>query len=681
MKPVRILFIIFTICFTTLAQAQDYENIPRSNVIENIGGKDYYLHKVSAGQTLYAIAMAYHVKVEDIMSANYGLTEDLKPGQYIKIPASPRDVKQQEKAVNLRRVSKGETIYGLAREYNVSVEEIRALNDGLTDELKEGMLIKLPVAGTAEPLTETDPQQQQQEESFEYQAKSRVSLYELAVKYRVSIDSIYALNPGIDDQLRNGQIIRIPVSEQAETFITHKVRDRQTLNRLSRKYDIDIDRLKSLNPYISRHLQKGQVIRIPLPELTAEQREPTDNIEIIEPEDAERLTPRISEEEHCAGMMKHGEYRIALMLPLFYSVMDSLQIHNQLRGEPEFIKPFAFIQFYEGFMMAVDSLKKLGLNADIYVYNVEDDVFDTKQLLRNPELKRMDLIIGPVYSTSFKIVAEFAREHEIHIVNPLSNREEIIYDNPFVFKVQPTIDEQFHILADFLNTHHGNSQIFLAKHNEYRNALEFGRLKSTLNNKLNNRPYPFTTLYHEIIYMRDSLYTFMHNASTDHDNVVVTYSENNVFIFDIFRNLNELRDTFNITVVGMPRLRDIEDLELEYLNNLNTHMFADDYVDYGDPRVRNFVRGFRQRYATEPVKYAFEGYDTGMYFLSALMKFGDDFGNCIGYYDRRLLNSNFNFERKAGQGFRNVHWKLLEMRKYNLREASRAMKTMEFLPE
>ena len=131
----------------------------------------------------------------------------------------------------------------------------------------------------------------------------------------------------------------------------------------------------------------------------------------------------------------------------------------------------------------------------------------------------------------------------------------------------------------------------------------------------------------------------------------------------------------------MPRWREIEDVELEYLNNLNTHMFTDDFVDYEDVRVQEFVARFRQRYATEPVKFAFEGFDTGIYFLSALMKFGNKFGDCIQYYDKKLLNSNFNFERQNGNGFRNISWKLLEMKNYKLKDATGVIETMDFFPQ
>lgn len=681
MKSVSVLFFIAVLLISGEVKSQDHERVLRSNVVETIGGRDYYLHKVERGQTFHAIARAYHVSLESIVKSNYGLGENLQPGQYIKIPVHPGK-SEQNKGINLRRVEKGETLYNLSREYNVSVEDIRRANDGLPNGLKEGMLVKIPLADRSGVNNHSgEPQEQEVKRYFEFQEKNRETLYELAIRYRVSIDSIYALNPGIDDQLRKEQIIKIPKTSTGKDFVTHTVRDRNTLNRLARWYNIDIDRLREVNPYTSRHLQVGQVVRIPLPEIEEDKPELIDSLMIAEPELPATTGLETTERERCKNMLDTSEYRIALMLPFYFSDLDSISQIEEKTAEPDFIKPFAFVQFYEGFMLAVDSLTKLGLNADIFVYNVEEDVEQAKQLLQNPELTSMDLIIGPLYSNSFTLIADFAESYQIPIVNPLSTRDEILYDNPYVFKLQPSEDDQFKMLVDVLNKDFARAQIFIARHNPYRETLVFDKLRDVLNRELLTRPLPFTDLYHEIVYTRDSLYTFEHNATPDEDNVVVAYSESKVFVLDILRSLNELRDTFNITVIGMPKWKEIDGLELVQLNNLNTHIFAEDYINYQSEAVRLFVRKFRGKYFTEPIKYGFDGYDTGWYFLSALLKFGDDFLDCIGHYQLDMLNNGFHFEQLEGHGYRNKHWKILEMQNFEFRKKYGTLDEMELIPE
>lgn len=682
MKLYRLLIISLLLSITLPSFAQDYQQVVRSNIKQEINGREYYLHKVKKGETLSAIARAYHISVDDIRGNNYGIVDQINPGDIIKIPVeTTQKVNETEPGgMNYRRVAKGETLYSLAKEYNVTVDEIKAANDGLPDGLKTGSFIIIPVHTPAESVESGQQEKTKSHNWFEYQAKAREDLYALAIKYRVSIDSILALNPGVGDHLSPGQIIKIPLKPTPEKFITHTVKDRQTMNRLARKYNLDVEKLKKENPYISRHLQVGQVVRIPLPQLKDVEPIEENLVNDLDRELTKREREK-TEEEVCHNSYEMGSYDVALILPFYLSVYDSVTMaanESMTQDEHDFIKPFVFIQFYEGFMMAVDSMKKAGLDATIHVYNLDDDIQQAKMLVKNPDLKNMDLIVGPVYGNTFKIVADFAKDHRINIVNPLSTREETAYGNPYVFQPQPVYYDENEKLVEYLNKYHDYSQIFIARHNAYRDELAMNELKNALNKNLDNRKIPSTGLYQEIIFNRDSTYTFEHLASVDHPNVVVVYSENKVFILDILRSLNELRDTFNIEIIGMPEWKEIEGLEAEHLNNLNTHILARDFADYNLKPVRRFVSAFREKYKTEPNEYAFSGYDIGAYFLAALMKFGPEFNHCIPYFKMELLDMGFDFRQiDSNSGFRNRNWKILGMQDFHFRDVSKRLKTYD----
>ncbi len=517
---------------------------------------------------------------------------------------------------------------------------------------------------------------------FEYQARGKESIYQIAIRYQASVDNIYLLNPGIGDQLRNEQIIKIPLSPVRKSFITHTIRKRQTVNRLAKMYKLSVNEIRAINPYLSRHLLPGQVVKIPLLYMDKEKIALIDSINLIEPGILNENY--ISEKEFCYNLNESGEYKIALMLPLYFDVLDSLKTENIENPDQEifhdFIKPFTFIQFYEGFMMAVDSLQKAGLDARIFVFDVDEDVQKTKLLVRNPNLRNMDLIIGPVYSESFFVISGFANENKIPIVNPFSTREEILYDNPWVYKIKPSVNSQFEELVRYLNEHHPNSQIFIARHNPYQESLRYERLKSELNKNLNIRPVLFADLYKEILYSRDSVNTLIRDASTEHENVIITLSDRTVFVLDFLRKINELRDTFQLTVIGIPQWKQLRDLELEYLNNLNTHIFAENFVDYNNPEVKYFVEKFREKFKTEPQDFAFEGYDIGIFFLSALQKYGKHFNDCIPYYKKDLLHTSFDFESQPCDGFENIYWKVLSIWNYRYFDVSRKFSTFNVNP-
>jgi len=686
MRLLKILIFFLLPFYFSMGDAIAQETVVRSNVTEKLDGKDFYMHEVKKGQTLYAIARAYHVNLDELKYYNPDLSDKLKIGEIIRIPAGNQTTESTstnntDAGYIMHKVRPKATLYSLSKEFDVSIEAIREANDGLPDGLKEGTFIKIPrsqINPALEPeiISVNQIKPAVKKDYFEYQARAKESLYPLAIKYRVSIDSIYKLNPGIDDQLKSEQIIKIPYPSAGASYITHKVRQRKTVNKLARIYEIDLDGIKDINPYISRHLMEGQVVLIPLPKLSAEEEASI----IFADTTASPIGPdtTLSRQEICNEAWNGEKYKIALILPLY---LDQLEIQQQILSDDdessvaqEFIKPFTFLQLYEGFMLAADSLMQLGLNAEIYVFDLEDDISRAKQLVRNPELKQMELIIGPVYSSSFTIVANFAKDHHIHIVNPFTTRSEIVDDNPMVFKLTPTLDQQFKQLVQYLNKSHQRSQIFIAKHNPYRDETDFNLLRTYLNRDLNTRQPPFTDLYHEIIYSRDSVYTLLHRASTDHENVVITYSDDKVFILEFLRKLNELRDSFPITVIGIPEWKKIDFLEPEHLNNLNTQIMSDTYVDYNSPWVKQFIEKYRTTYFTEPRDYAFRGFDMGWYFLSALMKFGPQLDDCITYYDQSLLQLTMEFEKTPTGGFENQHWNMLQMRDYRFYNLTKAIK-------
>ena len=76
--------------------------------------------------------------------------------------------------------------------------------------------------------------------------------------------------------------------------------------------------------------------------------------------------------------------------------------------------------------MAINDLRELGISIDLFVYDTQRDSVTVDAIFRKHEMKKMDLIIGPVYSENFDIAANFANEHRINIVSPLSRKKELL---------------------------------------------------------------------------------------------------------------------------------------------------------------------------------------------------------------------------------------------------------------
>ncbi len=127
--------------------------------------------------------------------------------------------------------------------------------------------------------------------------------------------------------------------------------------------------------------------------------------------------------------VKKDTYRVAVLLPFAVS-----NLHPSLSRKPnQFV-----IDFYDGLLLGLDSLKRKGITIELLTYDTERSGKTTEKILQNPQLKQVDLIIGPMYRDPMRLVNEFGLKHRINVVNPLTNDGEVIEKNPFAFLFNPS---------------------------------------------------------------------------------------------------------------------------------------------------------------------------------------------------------------------------------------------------
>lgn len=90
-----------------------------------------------------------------------------------------------------------------------------------------------------------------------------------------------------------------------------------------------------------------------------------------------------------------------------------------------------------------------GIKINLSAYDTKKDAVTTAALLEQEEVKGMDLIIGPLYATTLRLVADFARAHQINLFNPLSENTDVVGDNPFVFLFKSSLETEARKAAEF----------------------------------------------------------------------------------------------------------------------------------------------------------------------------------------------------------------------------------------
>ncbi|MCF8235305.1 MAG: LysM peptidoglycan-binding domain-containing protein [Bacteroidales bacterium] len=693
---------------------------------------DFFYHVAQSGEDYADVARIYLVSEFDLKEANPELEEPFKEGEYVKVPVFRKDKdpgpevsdiledegkkdKTVESDDDFRHVvKKGETLYRISKMYGIGVQELLAINPGLSPDIKEGQLIRIPGKSKTKA---TD--RQNDDKYYHHVVESDENLYRIALRFKVSIDTLRKLNPGIDDRPRAGQIIKIPIDTGKKSYINHTVEEKkEKLKKIAKKYGLELSELKRMNPTMRGRVYRGQIVRIPV----SYEREPFADI-IIDMEEKQDTLSEIETDTlfHPLDRPKilRETYEVALMLPFYLEQVDSLHPGSEHQQTVDLsFTPFRFIQFYEGFLLAADSLRNNGLSVNLHVYDVGPDVSKTIKVLQEPELKEMDLIVGPLYSNSFNLAANFAQLFEIPIVNPLTFRQEVIKENANVFKVQPSLEKQVEQVVQFILENHPGAKILLVRDNKYQNSqvvADFRQklqdsipdaiavpnyvlhnilieksenrqedsppltsvqiedhlvLRDAYKNSIDDTTY-FDNYVSEITYMEDSIAGIQKHASVIRDNVIITITEDRVFMLDFLTKLNVLRDTFNLVTIGLPDWEKHMDFAPALFQNLNVHLFLPSYIDYDEIVVGEFVKKFRKNYNTEPNTLAFLGYDIAYFFMRALQKYGLSFPDYIPHFKTPLLQTKFYFIQDSPfNGYENLYWNIIKYEDYSIKELS-----------
>ena len=666
------LWLLF-LCFATAIYAQD-DGIRKSRVVETYKGRQYYIHFVDKGQTLFAIARAYDVSVDDIRFSNPDAGDDLKLNQMLMIPfvegaPAPRPSEKDEDTKVLiivapdqqlpvdssrlvrHTVEPKETWYALSRLYKVPVNEIIATNPGV-DTLKIGMNVWIPPASA--PVADLSPR----DGYVAYKVAPQETLYGIASQNNLTIDQLVNINPILKEGLKAGQWIYLPGKMVKDTpitstdFIRHLVQRRETLYSISKQYDVDIKDILKINPGLDGTLRKNEIILIPKKGTGTITEKPLDDVIVQGREINLEAVEPVEKSGNCVNMPHHQVFNVALLIPFQLSYTDSISLGDagSLKLPSEY-RSFDFIQFYEGALIAADQAAAKGLQVKMNVYDTDagNGTSKTSQLLSSRSLTGMDLIIGPFFANSFEQVAAYAKNQRIPIVNPLSERSEILEKNPYVIKMQPSAWSVYSNVANKIAKAYPGAQFTIMRRNDTENKSMASVIQSTLNQTLYNPGQ-----LHEVIYSVASESGLMRSLVSGRPNVIFMLTSDKALIPALLRKLNDVRTKYDITVVGLADWQSME-MDLKYLNNLNAHFFAPWFVDYSSENTTQYIQEFRRRYEGEPeqLRYAYQGYDFTRYFLDAMYNFGPEFLSCLSEIRNPMLSSDFRFYEVPGGGYEN----------------------------
>ncbi|MFD2099260.1 LysM peptidoglycan-binding domain-containing protein [Flagellimonas iocasae] len=381
-------------------------------------------HRVRRKETLFGITKKYEITEDQLKRYNTQLySESLQKGMVLQIPKYPEIDQEDERELDFETyiVQPKETRWSIAHKYGITVDSLLILNPDLSktsNYLAAGHELKLP-------RPKGDSLKEQKVEIFtSYTVPPKMTLYSLGREYGIPSDSIVKLNPEIMTQggLKEGMVIRLPKKQDkagvvnTDNYIFYEVKPKQNIFRITQNLKITREELFRLNPALENGLKAGMVLKLP--------KEKADVLEV-------KNALVIDKINLLDSVNVENKPKVVFMLPFR---LDRVDVNNKEKTEGQ-IKArrdmTLSLGFYSGAMVALDSIKKLGISVNVKSYDTELSQTKVKEILMRENLQGVNAIIGPVVPAALNEVAVQAASKNIPVIAPISSESEFSHSNVF----------------------------------------------------------------------------------------------------------------------------------------------------------------------------------------------------------------------------------------------------------
>ncbi|MBC3757545.1 LysM peptidoglycan-binding domain-containing protein [Hyunsoonleella sp. SJ7] len=608
----------------------------------SVSAQNYSTHQVKKGETIEEIAKRYFVTPFDIYSLNPDAKKGLKPNTILIIPISkakkPKITEVKElQGFKKHKTKRKETLFGIAKKYDIAVEDIKKYNTFLyASNLRKGDKLQIPVFKIRKVEEEV-------ETNKTYIVQPKEGKWRIAYKFGITIAELEALNPNMGEVLQEGQQIYVPNIDEGEEKLVdekysyYKVLPKEGFYRLKLKLGLEQEDIEALNPGLAESgLKAGMILKIPFSESS----------EVIgEEAEATNLVGRIKDYE-----TKH----IAVMLPFRLNRVEFDSISETKRSIEKDPYLDVSLDFYSGVLMALDSLKKLGVSLKVDVFDTKNQPSAVSRLLKDSDFENVDAVIGPLVGKNFEIVASELRKSNVPVVSPIGTDLKL-YDN--VFQSRPSDDLLKDKIVNFVKTDSLPKQIIIiadSKNMEIANALkrEFNAAKIIYSRKNKEGEDENYVLVDDI-----------KEALQAGDNLVFLETQNEGFASNVTSILASLiqkedkeskEDEINI-VLATTRFNGA--FEGDEINN--THLaklnftYATASKSYNEEENKGFVEQYERIYNLTPNRRAVKGFDLTMDVVLRLVTSEDLYLSANEAPLTAYVENKFAYKKKMFGGYYN----------------------------
>lgn len=216
----------------------NYTNVPYYKE-----GESQEIYTVKKGDSLWKIANKYNTTVEKLKSANNLKTNTLSVGQKLVIPS----ISVSPEVSDTYIVQKGDSLWSIANKFNMTVSELKNLNNLTNNLLSIGQVLKIKDSSNNGETT--------------YTVQKGDSLWVIANKYGITTEELKSYNNLTSNLLSIGQVLKIPQGKTSTENI-YTVKKGDSLWTIANRYNTTVEKIKVLNNLTSNLLSIGQQLKI-----------------------------------------------------------------------------------------------------------------------------------------------------------------------------------------------------------------------------------------------------------------------------------------------------------------------------------------------------------------------------------------------------------------------------------
>jgi LysM repeat protein len=601
--------------------------------------QNYKTHKVKQGESIESIAKLYQVTPYDIYGLNPDAKKGLKPNSILIIPKSKVSTNAPQATISKEligfkehKVKRKETLYSLCKEFDITEDELKKHNTFLyANNLRKGDVLKVPVYKKI--LTVSEPEST----TKDYTVLQKEGKWRIAYKFGITVDELESLNPGMNDVLQDGEIIQVPnitVTEENtidEQYSYYQVLPKEGFYRLKVKLGVEQDQLEILNPELKESgLKAGMVLKVPY-------NNSVNQITLVEESTEIDLTNQVTD---------YNAKHLVIMLPFQLNKVDIDSVQDTKRELSRNPYLSMSLDFHSGALMALDSLKKLGVSLKVDVYDTRNSLSEVSQILSTNSFQDVDVVIGPFMPKNIEKVASDLKVYNIPVVSPITKNVTLTEN---VFQSRPSEDLLYDKMIQHVKNDSTINHIIIisdSKHvkvsDELKRTFNHASIITSRNNKEG----------------KDAYYILDEDISSKlkpGKNIVFLESDNPGFISNVTSKLNSLKnEEQNIVLVTTNMNAAFEDDEVSnyHLSHLEFH-FPTISKSYNEDDNNSFVKAYEKRYGITPNKIAVRGFDITMDVVLRLVTSEDMYMSVNEASLTEYVENKFAYKKKFLGGYYN----------------------------